>query len=138
MSAHHWALNSPRPLPAAAIEAAMGRELAHWERILDLRLARNNMACLEALAVGRVPEPEQDSPTRRTSHHADMLHQMRACIDAASVVARTMRKLDESRFHVTISGHVGLDTADGSVEERVQVFVDLATLPRDGWPSSKE
>lgn len=128
-----WSLNSSAPMPLAAISAALGKELAHWERVLDLRLLRAKLAQQEALAANKSPEPEQDSPTQRTASHASAVRQMRAGIQAAAAVAESMERGELARFSVTICGHVDLDYSDG-VEERMQVFVDAATPPRDGWP----
>ena len=133
MSGLHWALNSSAALPVESIEEAMGKEQTHWERMLDLRLMRNKLAQQEAIAANRMPEPEQDSPTQRSAAHADVIEQMRASIVAALAIAEGMNRGEDARFFVTVSGHVGLDYA-GGVEERMQVFVDAATKPRDGWP----
>ncbi len=128
-----WALNSPSPMQSGDVAPTMEAQMAHWERVLDLRLLRNKVAQQEAIAAGRSAEPEQDSPTTRNESHAAVVSQMRAGIKAAAGLAADMCRAPEDRFHVTICGHVGLDYF-GGVEERMQVFVDVATRPRGGWP----
>jgi hypothetical protein len=132
MNGLQWSLNSQAPATVPDIVSVLAREQAQWERALDIKLMRNKLAQQEALAANRSPEPEQDSPTERNASHAAAIAQMGAGIEAAAMVAAGMNRDSTTRFHVTICGHVGLDYA-GGVEERMQVFVDAATEPRDGW-----
>lgn len=109
-----WALNSSKAVLASELRAHLDGEVAHHEKTLLRRFARNLL--------------NNEEPTARGPQDDEVLRQMKAGINAACSLAECMGP-PSTLFNVTLSGHIDLEHAHG-VDERMVVSVDVAAPPR--------